>query len=259
MLTLENVSKSLGEKNIISNLSFSFGGQLLAITGKNGVGKTTLLNLLAGLLNADSGNISYSSHAPATKKVTVSYAPSRLSFGLNVPPRFFVETLMRAKSDGLKAAQLDRLWQDWQIPANAQRVHDLSFGNVQKLNLIQAMNTTADIYIFDEPTNGLDQQGKDLFISGLASLSQKRVILCSHDLATLSTLSGQIYTLTAKQGRSELTLAHLRPSYEVSYQLLDKALSIVVDAVNLNATLNKISTEGQIKDVVKLPPNLEQL
>lgn len=256
MLILENVSKTLGEKQIVSDLSLVLEGNLLAISGKNGEGKTTLLKLLAGLLRPDAGRITFAAQASGGR---VSYAPSRLSFGLNLPPKFFIETLMRAKGAKFDSATLDRIWKDWRLPSQSRCVNDLSFGNVQKLNLIQALHAQAEIYIFDEPTNGLDAEGKNIFLEKLASVSNSLIILCSHDLEVLSKVSNRIFTLTSKSQKSELIPIEVEPRYEITYLDSGSRHSVIVSAVHLHATLSMLSDERLIVDVRKLPMTLEPL
>ncbi|ANE43346.1 ATP-binding cassette domain-containing protein [Deinococcus puniceus] len=259
MLTIEKVSKSLGDKSVVSNLSFDFDGKVLTLTGKNGVGKTTLLKLLAGLLDADSGQIIYAhsgiyaNGGQTPRGSRVSYAPSRLSFGLNLPPRFFIQTLMQAKADGLNARQLDQLWEDWLIPPHARCVHDLSFGNIQKLNLIQALHSKAQVCIFDEPTNGLDAEGKALFLSHLELINDALIIICSHDIDTLHKMSGTVYTLAQESDGSTLKPTVWEASYTIIYVYSGERASINIPAPELDATLHRLSRDASIEDVIKLP------
>ncbi|MFB9993955.1 ATP-binding cassette domain-containing protein [Deinococcus oregonensis] len=163
MLDIDSLCKKIEDKQIISNPSFELTSNLFLITGKNGVGKTTLLKILAGLILPTSGGVKFHNKSTNAALQKISYAPSRLTFGLNLPTQFFLQTLLRSKGKHLSSRELDQIYREWLIPSDAKSVSDLSFGNIQKINLTQALNSNSGIYIFDEPTNGLDKESRGIF------------------------------------------------------------------------------------------------
>ncbi|WP_435138024.1 ABC-F family ATP-binding cassette domain-containing protein [Formosa sp. A9] len=180
-LTVENISKSYGELTLFENLSFSIHkDQKIAFVAKNGTGKTSILNILAGLDQPDTGQIIF------RKNITVSFLPQEP----NLDPNLTVEdTIFDADHDILKVIknyekalnnpeqveayqkafeQMDR-FNAWDFETQykqilsklkldnfSQKVSTLSGGQKKRLALANALINKPDLLILDEPTNHLD-------------------------------------------------------------------------------------------------------
>ena len=124
-LLVENLTKSIGSKVLFSNISFAVNkGQRIALIARNGIGKSTLLDILMGKTDYDEGKITW------RKDLKVKYLPQRLSG----------EEAMRLLGDKAKEEDFKKL----------------SGGQQKKLLLQQVLDDEPDILLLDEPTNHLD-------------------------------------------------------------------------------------------------------
>ncbi|WP_159022987.1 ABC-F family ATP-binding cassette domain-containing protein [Formosa sp. L2A11] len=180
-LTVENIAKSYGELTLFENLSFSIHkDQKVAFVAKNGTGKTSILNILSGLDQPDTGQIIF------RKDITVSFLPQEpiLDPNLTVEATIFegdhdilkvirdYETAIHNTEDAdayQKAfEQMDR-YNAWDFETQykqilsklkldnfSQKVSTLSGGQKKRLALANALINKPDLLILDEPTNHLD-------------------------------------------------------------------------------------------------------
>lgn len=180
-ITVENISKSYGEVTLFENLSFSIHkDQKIALLAKNGSGKTTILNMLAGLDAPDAGAVVF------RNGLTVSYLPQEppLDLSLSVEQTLFAQDnlYMKAIETYHKALEhpedetryqkafeaMERLnaWDyetrykqilfQLQLEDLKQKVSTLSGGQKRRLALANALINKPDVLILDEPTNHLD-------------------------------------------------------------------------------------------------------
>lgn len=124
-LLIEGLTKSVGSKVLFSNISFAINkGQRVALIARNGIGKSTLLDILMGKTDYDDGKITW------RKDLKVKYLPQKLSSDL-------AQQLLGDK-------------------ANIEEFSKLSGGQQKKLLLQQVLDDEPDILLLDEPTNHLD-------------------------------------------------------------------------------------------------------
>lgn len=162
---------------LIRGLSLSIRrGELFALLGGNGTGKTTLLRLLAGHLSPERGQVR---------------ANGRLALCPQDPKTLFVRHTVRqdladvARTHSLSADAVQRVVKHCRLePLLDRHPYDLSGGEQQKAALAKILLTKPDILLLDEPTKGLDAQFKVHFAAILRELTQSgvAVVLVSHDL-----------------------------------------------------------------------------
>ncbi|WP_299782036.1 ABC-F family ATP-binding cassette domain-containing protein [uncultured Formosa sp.] len=180
-LTVENIAKSYGELTLFENLSFSIHkDQKVAFVAKNGTGKTSILNILSGLDQPDTGQIIF------RKDITVSFLPQEPILDPNLTVE---DTIFDGDHDILKVIknyeaalhntedadayqkafeQMDR-YNAWDFETQykqilsklkldnfSQKVSTLSGGQKKRLALANALINKPDLLILDEPTNHLD-------------------------------------------------------------------------------------------------------
>ncbi|RIA75837.1 ABC-2 type transport system ATP-binding protein [Anaeroplasma bactoclasticum] len=169
MLELITVEKKYKDHTVFSNMTLSFKeGNLYILQGVNGSGKSTILKLIAGIAYKTSGKI--------MKSGSVSFLPDKFTF-----PK-----LMRVKSYLMEVFSFvkdkNKLYTDlislYQIPN--KRIGDLSKGNLEKLGILQILNTPADIYLLDEPLDGLDDFAKKILRDEIKNkLKENKIVILS--------------------------------------------------------------------------------
>ncbi|MCP8968933.1 ABC-F family ATP-binding cassette domain-containing protein [Ectobacillus ponti] len=226
MLTVEHLSKSYGEKPLFQDLSFSITeGQHIGIIGVNGTGKSTMLKILAGLEQADEGQISQ------TRGYTISYLAQQPEFAENLTVLeqvFYGDTPLIRLLREYEAALLDlekdpmneQLQQHifmlqqrmdamdaWDASANAKAlltklgIHDftavvgtLSGGQKKRVAMAQSLIQTPDLLILDEPTNHLDHATVE-WLEEYLSRYTGSLLLVTHDRYFLDRVTNRILEL----------------------------------------------------------------
>lgn len=206
---VENLIKSYGANTVIKGISFTVNkGEIFALLGANGAGKTTTLECIEGIRKYEGGNISVqgsigvqlqSSSLPANIKVEEAY---RLFCMWNKVPM---------DTELFNALELEEI--------RSKQYSQMSTGQKRRLHLALALIGKPDIIFLDEPTAGLDVEGRVSLHSQIRKLKAmgKTIIMSSHDMAEVESLCDRVAIL--KEGEivfngttSELT----RENNEVS-------------------------------------------
>lgn len=197
MLTVTNLHKSYRNNKVLKGLSANFADGLVhGIIGLNGAGKTTFFNCICGLLEY-SGEIQYDE--PVVLKNVIGYVPTEPYFFPRITGREYLEFLRHAK--GEKELSTEVL-EYFDLPLN-EYIENYSTGMKRKLAFQGAMIGDADIYILDEPFNGVDIKSNLLIKKQILKLKEqkKTILLSSHIISSLTELCDEIHLL--KDGRIE--------------------------------------------------------
>ena len=162
MLTVENLNQAYGGSHILRGLSFEVEtGKVTTLLGRNGVGKTTLLKSLMGLVKTKSGSITFDgkdiTHLPPHERVKagIGYVPQ----GREIFPRLTVEeNLLMGLATRPGSTPISQRIFDM-FPVLKQMMHrrggDLSGGQQQQLAIGRALAMGPKLLILDEPTEGI--------------------------------------------------------------------------------------------------------
>jgi len=150
MITLHEVTKRYRKNRGVFDISFTLEpGKIVALVGANGAGKSTLIKLLTAQIKLDGGEIE------GLEQDRLRYMPDDLTF-----PDTLTAYEILALLGNLKGVSKDRLQDILQkvglTDASGMKVSQYSKGMRQRLNLAQSMLGEGDLYVLDEPTNGLD-------------------------------------------------------------------------------------------------------
>ena len=172
MLKLENLTVLYQKQAILQNLSFEFEeGHVSAITGASGIGKTTLLNVLAGFLRPNDGKV-IADHS----RVAYIFQEPRL-----FPWMTALENVTTVCNNEAKArALLERLLPD--PDAKDKYPSQLSGGMKQRVSIARALAYEPDLLLLDEPFKGLDPETREDTASFLfEQMKGKTVLMVTHD------------------------------------------------------------------------------
>ena len=218
ILTVEGVAKSYGTRVLFDDVTFSIdGGQKLGLIGLNGAGKTTLLKIIAGLAEADTGEIW------RNPKARIHYLPQEPQFQ---PGRSVLESVLdgdlpvmdvlrryeaAVEEDDDEAVleltgEMDKK-QAWELEQHAkvvlqklgisdlsQSVDTLSGGQRKRLGLARALILPCDLLIMDEPTNHLDDR-TICWLEDYLHDSKSALLLSTHDRYFLDRVAGSMLEL----------------------------------------------------------------
>jgi ABC-2 type transport system ATP-binding protein len=159
VIQLHNVSKSFGRTQVLRGLNLSIEpGQIFALLGRNGAGKTTAIRLLLGLIPRDGGAISVLGHDPWHEPLAVRAAVGFLAEDQHMFGWMTVTELLGFMAPFFPHWDRDlaaRYRRQFDLPAD-QRIKTLSKGQNVRLGLILALSHRPELVILDDPALGLD-------------------------------------------------------------------------------------------------------
>ena len=187
LLTMEHITKSYTDRVLLDDVGFSINeNEKIGVIGINGMGKSTLLKVAAGIEPCDSGKISMGG------KVKICYLPQTPVFQEGT-------TILKAAVEG-NVDELNR----WTIEADAkamlnrlgftdyeERIGHMSGGQKKRVALVNALLTPADILVLDEPTNHLDNAMSEWLEEYLISF-RGAILMVTHDRYFLDRVATRI-------------------------------------------------------------------
>ena len=225
LITFENICKSYSEKKLIENLSFGINdGEKIGLIGVNGTGKSTLLKIVAGAEEIDSGKIT------KANRVRIEYLPQSPDYDENAT---VLEQVFKAESKELNLLgryqdllkKLEKEYSDktneelikvqeqidtmnlWDLENDAkavltklgidnfdQKVSELSGGQKKRISLASALITPCELLVLDEPTNHLDSDTIDWLEEYLNS-RKGSLLMITHDRYFLDRVTNRILEL----------------------------------------------------------------
>ncbi|MBQ9937059.1 MAG: ABC transporter ATP-binding protein [Oscillospiraceae bacterium] len=170
ILEIKNITKCYKKNSpVLNGLSISVpAGKIVGLLGPNGCGKSTLIKLIAGLLQADSGEIYVDGQKVGEKTAAVvSYLPERPYFNFKLKVKDLLKYFSEFYSD-FRIDRAEKLLSDLSINKNA-RLSSLSKGTKEKVQLILVMSRDAKLYLLDEPIAGVDPAARDYILGTIIS------------------------------------------------------------------------------------------
>lgn len=200
LINVKNISKSFGRQEVFTNVSFEIHeGDTIAIMGPSGVGKTTLLKILAGLDTDYDGNITY--HEKIYKDVVV---PLPIVFQGNetLMPWLSVEDHLKLVNPHIKPSDLEDILESVGLYDHRVKKPDaLSGGMKQRLAFARAMAVHSKVLFMDEAFSNLDKALKESLYDLMALIKIKRqltIVMITHDEEEALTLGTRRLDLSPK-------------------------------------------------------------
>lgn len=193
MLEIKNLAKSYDTRTIFKNMNLTVNdGEVLSIVGPSGIGKTTFLRIVAGLLPADQGELILNGESLDLTGERTGAQVGVIFQDFNLFPQYTVkENVMLApqmvhnESKDEAAGNADRLLADLGLTAQAdQYPFQLSGGQKQRVAIARALAMKPGILAYDEPTSGLDAESTERVIAVIKQLQAQGVtqLIVTHDL-----------------------------------------------------------------------------
>ena len=280
---VSGLTKSFATVHALRGLDLTVpSGQVTGFLGPNGSGKSTTIRILLGLLRADGGHARVLGGDPWADAVRlhrrVAYVPGDVTLWPNLTGGEAIDILARLSAPldpARKAAMLERFELD---PTKKARTY--SKGNRQKVALVAALASEADLLLLDEPTSGLDPLMEAAFTESIREVKAagRSVLLSSHIFAEVEKLADRVTIIrdgvTVESGtiaelrhltRSQLTvvlprgadgLARLPGVHDL--QVLDGHVTFAVDDAALPTVLAEVARREPLS-IVANPPSLEEL
>jgi ABC-2 type transport system ATP-binding protein len=282
-ISISGLVKTFGPTRALDGVDLTVThGEVHGFLGPNGAGKSTTIRVLLGLLRADAGTVRLLDGDPwrdaAALHRRLAYVPGDVSLWPNLSGGEVIDLLGRLRG-GLdprrRAELLDRFELD---PTKKGRSY--SKGNRQKVSLVAALSSDAELLLLDEPTSGLDPLMEAAFQESIREIKAegRTVLLSSHILAEVEALCDRVSIIRAGQIVQSGTLADLRHLTHTTVtaetaehadriadvpgvlnpQLSDGRVTFQVESDHIDAAMRHLADLG-IRSLVAHPPTLEEL
>jgi ABC-2 type transport system ATP-binding protein len=282
-IAVSGLVKTFGHVRALDGLDLTVrAGEVHGFLGPNGSGKSTTIRVLLGLLRADSGDVTLLGGDPWADAVALhrrlAYVPGDVSLWPNLSGGEAIDLLGRLRG-GLDPSRRAELIERFELdPTKKGRTY--SKGNRQKVALVAALASDAELLLLDEPTSGLDPLMETVFRDCIEDVrtAGRTVLLSSHILAEVEALCHRVTIIRAGRTVETGTLAELRHLTRTSIdvetvsppagldvldgvhnlQVDDHRARFDVDTSRLDEALRHLGGLG-VRTLSSRPPTLEEL
>ncbi|MFA5850090.1 MAG: ABC transporter ATP-binding protein [Bacteroidales bacterium] len=199
MVTIQNLNFNYSKHLVFKDISLTLEtGKIYGLLGQNGVGKTTLLKIMSGLLKLKSGSCTIMGYDPFDRKPgflqEIFFIPEDF-----VGPDIVVNDFARLRGQfypNYDANKFSRLMTDFEVNGNS-KFTQLSFGQQKKAIIAFALSTNTKLILLDEPSNGLDIPSKSQLrkVISQASTQESCIVISTHQVRDLENLIDPIIIL----------------------------------------------------------------
>lgn len=215
-ISVSNIVRTFGTTRALDGFSMRVEpGEVKGFLGPNGSGKSTTIRILLGMIRSDSGQASVLGMDPWRDSVQlhhkVAYVAGDTSLWPNLTGGETIDMLTRHRTNTDVSRRKQDLLDKFELdPMKKTRTY--SKGNRQKVALVAALCSDADVYFLDEPTSGLDPLMEAVFQDEVRRLSHqgKTVLLSSHILGEVEKLSDTVTIIRAGKDVQSGPLSELR-------------------------------------------------
>jgi polyether ionophore transport system ATP-binding protein len=275
--------KRFGKTTALDGLDLTVRtGEVHAYLGPNGAGKTTTIRILLGLLRKDAGEATLLGGDPWRDATALhgrlAYVPGDVTLWPNLTGGEIIDLLARLRGDGSNLKRRQELIERFDL-VPSMKAKAYSKGNRQKVALIAALASDAELLVLDEPTSGLDPLMEAAFRDCVNAerRSGRTVLLSSHILAEAEALADRVTIIRAGRAVETGTLAEMRHLTRTTVDaeldgpadlgavpgvhdavLEGTRLRCEVDNTALNEVLRRLTATG-VRTLTCRPPTLEEL
>ncbi|MFW6034769.1 MAG: ABC transporter ATP-binding protein [Halothermotrichaceae bacterium] len=287
VLKVDKINKSFENVKAVKNVSFEvFCGEILGLLGPNGAGKTTVIRMIMGILEPDSGKISFEGKDKINKKV-VGYLPEER--GIYDDTRVLGTIKYFANLKGMDSEEAEKRALYWldelDLAKNANsKIEELSKGMQQKVQFIISIIHKPKLIVLDELFSGLDPVNQDLFKKIVSCLAAEgtTVLLSSHRMNMVEELCDRIFMINKGQrvlygeleeikdefGMKEVDIRTKETASESDFadiqfsdlKITDKKVTFSIDAeISPQQLLKSVSSDIAIEEMSVFKPPLHDI
>ncbi|QQK75334.1 ABC transporter ATP-binding protein [Salicibibacter cibarius] len=283
VLTVNNLTKRFGKFTALDGVNIEVNeGEIYGFIGPNGAGKSTTIRVLLGILKATQGSATIFGQDAWSDAVEIhkhlAYVPGDVNLWPNLTGGEVIDLFVKLRGSNNKNKREELIEKFNLDPTKKCRTY--SKGNRQKVALVAAFASDADLYILDEPTSGLDPLMEQVFQEYVIEKKNegKSVLLSSHILSEVEKLCDRVGIIRQGKMIESGTLGELRHLTRVhmlvetkqpmtdlnelkgvhAIEEKDQAVTFQVDAEALDNVIKHVSQFGIVK-LESSPPTLEDL
>jgi polyether ionophore transport system ATP-binding protein len=282
-ISVSGLTKRFGQTKALDGLELHVApGEVHGFLGPNGSGKTTTIRVLLGVLRADAGTVRMLGGDPWRDAVALhgrlAYVPGDVTLWPSITGGEVIDLMGRLRGGLDQRRRADLLERFDLDPRKKARTY--SKGNRQKVALVAALASNAELLLLDEPTSGLDPLMESVFQQCIQEIRRegRTVLLSSHILAEVEALCDRVSIIRLGHTVESGTLTQLRHLTRTSItvetaapvtgiETLPGVHDVVlnhtharfdVDTEHLDAVVRQLSTLG-VRSLTSTPPTLEEM
>ena len=230
---LKNASFAYAAQTVLEDVNLVVDrGEFASVVGPNGGGKTTLLQLLLGLLKPDAGTVQVLGTSPEEARLSVGYMPQHMQLDMQFPVTVMDVVLMGrlGRKGGGRYSKQDReaarlALEEVRLDGLAKRLlGELSGGERQRVLIARALCCEPKLLLLDEPTANVDPRLEEVLLGILEELNKRMtILLVSHDLGFVSQVVRSVICVSrrvAVHPTSEIDGAMIKDLYGGDYRMI---------------------------------------
>lgn len=248
-------------RRVLSNISLTMGeGHIHGLLGCNGIGKTTLLKLVCGIMRPQSGEVRVDGVNPAERRA------SMFSDMMIIPEEFDLPNISLERYAAITSpfypnfdkGQMFHYCEELHVNP-AERLHSMSMGQRKKAYIAFALACNVKMLLMDEPTNGLDIPSKSVFRRLLAGYidEQRMVVISTHQVADVDQLLDSIVILDEQGVVLNATTSEI--CRQLSFGKADDQDKVIYSERTIAGEMSVICRNGVEDEATETPLNIELL
>lgn len=259
-IRLNNICKSFGTVQANKDVSIDVNrGEILALLGENGCGKSTLVNMLSGIYTPDSGSIEIGG-----KKVTFHSPKDAIKAGIGMIHQHFklidvltaAENITIGQKSGLFVnkrkmnVRIDELCKKYGIPIDPdKKIYNMSVSEKQSVEILKILYRGADVLILDEPTAVLTPQEISALFDILRGMKEQgcAIIIITHKLAEVMEISDRVTVLRKGECIKTVTTAETTPQ-QLTEMMVGASVSLEIERPKAERSASPVLS---VKDLTK--------
>lgn len=218
MIEVVGVKKKFRRKKVLDNITFNVKkGEITALLGLNGVGKSTLLKIIMGLVKQDKGEVLFNGEKLNYKTYeNIAFVPDVLNtYGdMKIKDAFEYMSMMYEKWDMDKAYEMLK---DFKLTDDL-KINKLSKGNIARVKLILGFARHPEYLLLDEPFSGIDIFTREKFIESLIGYMDNNIgiLLTTHELKEVENIVDKVVFLSYGNIKIEFYVEDVRENEGLS-------------------------------------------
>ena len=233
LISWDKLSKQLGNFKLETEEGCLYKNEVVGVLGENGIGKTSFVKILAGLISLDSGELD--------RKLRVAYKPQYLETNSEmIVADFLHEAISKYANQLITPLDIEKLF--------TKKLGELSGGELQRVAIVNCLGQEAELFLLDEPSAYLDVEQRLLISKVIKHLTETRditVLVVDHDLMFLDYISNRLAVFSGEPAKKGLLQGPF--GMEEGMNKFLQLLSITLRR-DLNSARPRINNPGSVKD-----------
>lgn len=230
LISWESLNKKLGNFVLEAEAGTLNRNEIIGVLGENGIGKTSFIKILAGLIEPDNGTVD--------KSVRVSYKPQYLETSSDkLVLEFLSEAIRNYTTQLVQPLELDKLF--------TKKLSELSGGELQKVSIAKCLSQDAELFLLDEPSAYLDVEQRLKISKIIRHLAEERsitVLVVDHDLMFIDNISHRLIVFIGEPAKHGLLKGPFKMEEGMNLFLSELGITLRRDMGSKRPRINKLDS-----------------